>query len=65
MRAGGVSLIVDAHGNPQSLRVVRPLGMGLDEKALEPIRKYRFRPAMKDKKPVAARITIEVDFRLY
>ena len=61
-----VSLIVDAQGNPRNLRVIRPLGMGLDEKALEAVRKYRFKPAMMDgKSPVPVRITIEVNFRLY
>ena len=43
-----ISLIVDAQGNPQDPRVIRPLGMGLDEKALEAVRKYKFKPAMKD-----------------
>jgi periplasmic protein TonB len=60
-----VALIVDARGYPQNLRVVQRLGMGLDEKAIEAIRKYRFKPAMKDGKPVASVITVEVDFRLY
>ena len=61
-----VSLIVDAQGNPQDVHVVRALGMGLDEKAVEAIRKYKFRPAMKDgKTPVPVIVTIEVDFRLY
>jgi periplasmic protein TonB len=60
-----VALIVDAHGYPQNVHVVQRLGMGLDEKALEAIRKYRFKPAMKDGKPVLAAMTIEVDFRLF
>lgn len=60
-----VGLIVDAHGHPQNIHVVQRLGMGLDEKAMEAIRKYRFKPAMKDGKPVAAVITVEVDFRLF
>jgi periplasmic protein TonB len=61
-----VSLIVDAQGNPQNIRVVRALGMGLDEKAIEAIRQYKFKPAMKDgKTAVPVPITIEVDFRLY
>jgi protein TonB len=61
-----VSLIVDAQGNPQNPRVVRPLGMGLDEKALEAVRKYKFKPALKDgRTPVPVMITIEVNFRLY
>ena len=61
-----ISLIVDAQGNPQNPRVIRTLGMGLDEKALEAVRKYKFRPAMKDgKTPVPVMITVEVNFRLY
>lgn len=61
-----VSLIVDAQGNPQNPRVIRALGMGLDEKALEAVRKYKFKPALKDgKTPVPVMITIEVNFRLY
>lgn len=61
-----IQMIVDAHGMPQDPRVVRPLGMGLDQKALEAVRKYRFKPAMKDAKtPVPVMITVEVNFRLY
>ncbi len=61
-----ISLIVDTQGNPQNIRVARALGMGLDEKAIEAIRQYKFKPAMKDgKTPVPVMITIEVDFRLY
>ena len=60
-----VSIIVDAHGNPQNLRVTRSLGMGLDEKALEAVQKYRFKAAMKDGKPVASYVSVEVDFHLY
>ncbi len=61
-----ISLIVDTQGNPQNIHVARALGMGLDEKAIEAIRQYKFRPAMKDgKTPVPVMITVEVDFRLY
>ena len=61
-----ISLIVDTQGNPQNIRIARALGMGLDEKAIEAIRQYKFKPAMKDgKTPVPVMITIEVDFRLY
>jgi TonB family protein len=61
-----ISMIVDANGNPENPRVVRSLGMGLDEKALEAVRKYKFKPAMKDgKTPVPVMITVEVNFRLY
>src|SRR6201998_2525628 len=60
-----ISLIVDAQGNPQNPRVVRLLGMGLDEKALEAVRKYKFKPAMKGGPPVPVMMSIEVNFRLY
>jgi protein TonB len=61
-----VEVIVDAQGYPQDPRVVRALGMGLDEKALEAVRKYRFKPAMKDgKTPVAVILNVEVNFRLF
>ena len=61
-----ISIIVDVNGNPQNPRVVRPLGMGLDEKALEAVKQFRFKPAMKDgKTPVPVMITVEVNFRLY
>jgi TonB family protein len=58
-----VKLIVDAQGDPKNPRVVRPLGMGLDEKALEAVREYRFRPAMRDgTTPVPVMITVAVSF---
>jgi TonB family protein len=61
-----IALIVDAQGNPQNVHVIRTLGMGLDEKAMEAVRKYKFKPAMKDgKTPVPTMITVEVDFHLY
>jgi len=39
--------------------------MGLDEKALQAVMKYRFKPARKDGKPVAVRISVMVNFRLF
>jgi len=61
-----ISVIVDTQGNPQNIRVIRTLGMGLDEKAVEAVRKYKFKPAIKDgKTPVPVIITVEVDFHLY
>lgn len=60
-----VGLIVDAQGNPQNVHVVRPLGMGLDEKAIEAVRQYKFKPAMMKGRPVPVEINIEVNFRIY
>lgn len=60
-----ISLIIDAQGNPQNPRVIQRLGMGLDEKALEAVMRYKFKPAKKDGKPVAVRMAVMVNFRLY
>jgi len=61
-----VSLIVDTNGMPQNIHMVKILAPSLDLKAMNAIKQYRFKPAMKDgKTPVAVPITIEVDFRLY
>jgi protein TonB len=60
-----IAVSVDAHGYPRNPRVVRSLGMGLDEKALDAVARYRFKPAMKGGKPVAAMIDVLVDFRLF
>lgn len=60
-----IQLIVDSQGYPQNVRVVRRLGMGLDEKAVEAVRQYRFKPAMYQGHPVSVQMVIEVDFRLH
>ena len=62
-----ISLIVDSQGNPQNIHVSRSLGMGLDEKAIEAVRQYKFKPAIEQKsgKPVPVPISVEVRFRLY
>jgi len=58
-------LIVGPDGKPRDVKVARALGMGLDEKAIEAVRNWKFAPAMKDGKPVAVQINVEVNFRLY
>lgn len=57
-------VVVDEKGLPRDLKVVRPLGLGLDEKAVEAVTKWRFKPGYKDGRPVAVAATIEVNFRL-
>jgi TonB family protein len=58
-------LIVDSNGKPRDVKVARSLGMGLDQKAIEAVRLWKFRPAMKDGTPVAVQINVEVNFHLY
>jgi TonB family protein len=55
---------VDPSGHPTNIRVIHSLGLGLDEKAIEAVRRWKFRPGMKDGKPVFVAANIEVNFRL-
>lgn len=60
-----VQAIIDVNGMPQDVRVVKSLEPSLDAKAVEAVKKYRFKPAMRDGTvPVPVRITIEVNFRM-
>lgn len=60
-----IQLIVDSQGNPQDIRVVRHLGMGLDERAIEAVKQYRFSPAMYQGHAVSVQMIINIDFRLH
>jgi len=60
-----VGLVVGADGLPKNLRILHALGMGLDEKAIEAVKQYRFKPAMKDGKAVPVTIAVEVNFHIY
>jgi protein TonB len=58
-------MIVGPDGRPHNIRISRSVGMGLDEKAIEAVRTWRFEPALKDGRPVSVQINVEVSFRLY
>jgi len=58
-------VVVGSDGLPQDMRVARTIGMGLDEKAMEAVRQWRFQPGYKDGHAVAVVVDIEVHFRLY
>ena len=60
-----VYLEVDATGRPRNVRVVRGIGLGLDEKAMEAVRQYKFKPAKKDGKPVTVEMNVEVNFQIF
>jgi len=59
-----VYLQVDENGHTSHIRVVKGVGMGLDEKAVEAVRQYRFKPATLDGKPVPVDLYIDVDFAM-
>jgi protein TonB len=56
-----IYLWVDENGNPSHVRVIRGVGMGLDEKAIEAVRQYKFKPAMQNGKPVKVDLYINVN----
>ena len=58
-------IIVDAQGGVRDVRVVKPLGLGLDEKAVEAVKTWKFKPAMRNAVPVPVRVMVEVQFRLF
>ena len=55
---------VDVNGRLRNIRITRGLGLGLEEKAIEAVKQWRFRPAYRNGKPVAAPASIEVNFHL-
>lgn len=58
-------VVIGPDGRPHDIQVQRSLGMGLDEKAMEAVRRWKFEPARKDGQAVAVLVNIEVNFRLY
>ena len=59
-----LSAIVRKDGSIEILKVVRSLGLGLDENAIRALKGWRFRPGMKGGKPVDVALNIEVNFSL-
>jgi len=59
-----MTIEVGEDGKPHRLRILRSLGLGLDEKAIEAVSRWIFRPAQRNGRPIRAAATIEVNFRL-
>jgi protein TonB len=57
-----VNFVVDEQGVPQSVRVVRSGGKSADQKVLDAVKRYKFKPAMEDGKPVPVMLNIEVNY---
>jgi TonB family protein len=60
-----VYLVVDTNGNPQNLKVLTPLGSGLDEKAVEAVSHYKFKPAAFQGQPVPVAMNVSVNFQIF
>ncbi len=63
---GTVVLYVELYpdGRAHDVKVLKGLGTGLDERAVDAVKQWRFSPGIKDGKPIVAPATVEVNFRL-
>lgn len=60
-----LGMTIGQDGSPRDIWVLRKLGLGLDQKAIETVQQWKFQPATRDGEPVAVRINVEVTFHLY
>jgi TonB family protein len=60
-----LKMVVDASGRPSNVTIVRPIGFGLDEKAVEAIQRAQFRPGTLNGKPIPELVNLQVTFRIY
>jgi len=60
-----VGCIVNEQGVPEDVHVVRGIGMGLNDKAVEAVKQYKFRPALENGVPVPTALNIEVNFQIF
>lgn len=61
----GLNIVIGPEGNVRDVRIVHPLGMGLDDNAVKTVSTWRFAPAKREGRPVAVAVHVEVDFHLY
>jgi len=59
-----LATMIGIDGVPSDIKVVQGLGKGLDEKAVECVQKWRFKPATRNGEPIPMKAQIEVNFRL-
>ena len=57
-----VVLVVSSQGIPRDVRVAKGLDKDIDQSAVDAVREWRFSPARKDDKPIAVRISLEINF---
>src|SRR5438270_2917755 len=60
-----LGLVVNKDGRPSDLRILQPLGAGLDMKAVQTVENWKFLPAKKNGQPVSVEIAVEIDFHRY
>jgi TonB family protein len=60
---GMVVLYIEVYpdGRAHNMKVIRSLGLGLDEEAMATVERWKFRPGQKEGKPVTVQATVEVN----
>jgi TonB family protein len=56
--------VIGIDGIPSDIKVVRALGMGLEEKAIECLRQWRFSPGSSHGEPIPVKVRVEINFRI-
>ena len=59
-----LGLVIDEAGVPRNITVITPLGMGLDQSAIEAVEQWRFQPTLLNNVPVTVETTVDVSFKL-
>ena len=60
-----LNIEITPDGRATNIRVGRGLGLGLDEKAIEAVKQWKFKPGYRDGRPVTVPTTVEVNFRIF
>lgn len=60
-----MAVVVDPSGSVKNIEITSPVGMGLDENGIDAVKRWKFKPGMKDGEPVAVKIAVEMEFRQY
>ena len=58
-------IIVTPDGHASDIKIAHAIGLGLDDKAVESVSSWTFRPGLRNRQPVPVQINVEVNFRLY
>ncbi len=56
---------IDEHGNPVEIKILRCLGLGLDEQSVQAVTKWKFEPAQKNGQPIPVQLIITMEFHQY
>lgn len=60
-----MNIVVNKEGIPEQFSIARASGLGMDESAIDAVKQWRFKPAMRNGEPVNTRASIEVQFNLF